>query len=595
MTVRTLVISDLHLGAAGGKDLLRRADLRAALVEALDGIDRLVVLGDGLELREAAHRDAADIAAPFLADAGRALGREGELVVLAGNHDHGLVAGWIDARLQTEPSGFLGLAEPVDPAAAGPLAARLAELARPARVRMAYPGTWLRDDVYAIHGHYVDLHSTVPTFERLAAGAMARWVVRLPEHGARPDDYEAALAPIYAFLHQLTQRSDHAAVSAGAGASARAWVALAGDGRRAHPARAALLGTGYAGAVAALNALGLGPVDRDLSAASLRRGGLRGMREVLRRLGVQRAVRALRPHPPLRPVAGATTRRSGSPRGGTRLLNTGSWVYQPHFLSTEPNASPYWPGTAVLVEETGPPRLIAAAGGAGPPGAATPAVKHVAWHATPAPTRKSSTPAVWCGCSEQRIAPGRPRARRGRWRAPRRGPRAPPTPPPASYGPEYAPGWSAVCAGSSTPSASSGRSGASGSRSTPEQRLDLALGLGVRALAVVERVQRAVGVPQVARGPALVAVEVPDLAPLVDHHRVAGSRAGPPPRRRSPSPAREGTRRCARRSRAGRPRRSARAMPGGRAACASSRPSRTPRTRRAPVARAACPSAAARS
>ena len=95
---------------------------------------------------------------------------------------------------------------------------------------------WLRDDVYAIHGHYLDLHSTVPTFERLAAGAMARWVVRLPETGARPDDYEAALAPLYAFLHQLTQRSAHAAVSAGAGASARAWVAMAGTGRARHPA-----------------------------------------------------------------------------------------------------------------------------------------------------------------------------------------------------------------------------------------------------------------------------------------------------------------------------------------------------------------------
>ena len=43
---------------------------------------------------------------------------------------------------------------------------------------------------------------------------------------------------------------------------------------------------------------------------------------------------------------------------GTRVWNTGSWVYQPHFLSAEPNASPYWPGTAVVVEETGPPRLI---------------------------------------------------------------------------------------------------------------------------------------------------------------------------------------------------------------------------------------------
>ena len=235
--MRTLVISDLHLGAASGKDLLRRAELRAPLIAALRGVDRLVVLGDGLELREAPHRDAAELAGAVLRRGGRARSaRDGELLVLAGNHDHGLVAGWIDARLQSEPSGFLGLSEPVEPGAAGPLAQRLAELAAPARLRLAYPGVWLRDDVYALHGHYVDLHSTVPTFERLAAGAMARWVVRLPEQGARPDDYEAALAPIYAFLHQLTQRSDHAAVSAGAGASARAWVAMAGEGRRAPPA-----------------------------------------------------------------------------------------------------------------------------------------------------------------------------------------------------------------------------------------------------------------------------------------------------------------------------------------------------------------------
>jgi hypothetical protein len=355
--VRTLVISDLHIGAAGGKDLLRRAELRAPLIEALAGVDRLVVLGDGLELREAAHRDAAELAGPFFAEAGAALGAEGELLMLAGNHDHGLVAGWIDARLQSEPSGFLGLSEPVEPATAGRLAQRIAELAAPARLRLAYPGAWLRDDVYALHGHYVDLHSTVPTFERLAAGAMARWVVRLPDDGARPDDYEAALAPIYAFLHQLTQRSSHAAVSAGAGASARAWVAMAGDGRARHPVRAATLGAGYVAAVAALNALGLGPVDRDLSGESLRRGGLRGIREVLRRLGIAA------PH-----VIFGHTHRSGPwPRddpsewvsdAGSRIVNSGSWVYQPHFLSTEPNASPYWPGTAVVVDDDGPPRLI---------------------------------------------------------------------------------------------------------------------------------------------------------------------------------------------------------------------------------------------
>ena len=43
---------------------------------------------------------------------------------------------------------------------------------------------------------------------------------------------------------------------------------------------------------------------------------------------------------------------------GTRLLNTGSWVYQRHFLTERPNASPYWPGTAVRVDDGAPPRLI---------------------------------------------------------------------------------------------------------------------------------------------------------------------------------------------------------------------------------------------
>ena len=37
-------------------------------------------------------------------------------------------------------------------------------------------------------------------------------------------------------------------------------------------------------------------------------------------------------------------------------MNTGCWGYQPHFLSAEPNRSPYWPGTAIRVEDDGPPR-----------------------------------------------------------------------------------------------------------------------------------------------------------------------------------------------------------------------------------------------
>jgi hypothetical protein len=354
--VRTLVISDLHIGAGKRTDLLRRAELREPLEEAVRGVDRLVINGDALELRDGPHRDAVEVAGPFFEAMGRALGADGELLLAAGNHDHGLVAGWIDGRLLIEPSGFLELEQRIEPRDAGPLAAALADCAAPARVQVVYPGVWLREDVFAIHGHYSDLHATVPTFERLAAGAMARWAVSLPGEGASPDDYEAVLSPLYAWMHALTQRGENAMISAGTGASSRAWIELGGQGRRIRP-RTAVLRAGFAAAVAAINALGLGPVDGDLSGPGLRRGYLHGVTEMLGRLGVRA------PH-----VICGHTHRSGpwpgddltewTTRAGGRVHNTGSWVYQRHFLTDAPNGSPYWPGTAVLIEDDAPPRLV---------------------------------------------------------------------------------------------------------------------------------------------------------------------------------------------------------------------------------------------
>src|SRR3954463_8776691 len=284
--MRTLVISDLHLGRTEHSDLLRRPDLREPLLEALADVDRLVILGDGLELREAAHRDAVEIAGPFFAAVGAALGPDRELLVLSGNHDHGIAAGWIDARLQSEPAGFLGLEQRYAPQDAGPLARRLAETARPAKLQLAYPGIWLRDDVYAIHGHYSDVHATVPTFERLAAGTMARYVARLPETGATADDYEAVLSPLYAWLHALTQRADHTVVSVGGSASASTYEKLTAADRHKHPGTLAL-GLGYRSAVFALNRAGLGPLEASLSPAALRRGYLRGIRAVIEHLDVR--------------------------------------------------------------------------------------------------------------------------------------------------------------------------------------------------------------------------------------------------------------------------------------------------------------------
>lgn len=350
------MISDLHLGRADGSDLLRRADLRRPLLERLASVDRLVILGDGLELREAAHRDAVAVAAPFLGDVGRALGPGKPLILLGGNHDHGIAAGWIDARLQAEPAGFLGLEQHIPAADAGPLAARLREAAKPAELELAYPGIWLRDDVYAFHGHYADVHATVPTFERLAAGTMARYVAKLPASGATADDYEAVLSPLYAWLHALTQRADHTVVTVGGGASAGTYARLTARDRHRRPGTLAL-GLGYRAAVLGLNRVGLGPLDASLSPTALRRGYLAGIREVIARLEIGAG------H-----VIWGHSHRSGPWPGddasewttpaGARIHNTGSWVYQPHFLTPESNRSPYWPGTAVEVSDDGPPRLV---------------------------------------------------------------------------------------------------------------------------------------------------------------------------------------------------------------------------------------------
>jgi len=47
--------------------------------------------------------------------------------------------------------------------------------------------------------------------------------------------------------------------------------------------------------------------------------------------------------------------------GGVRLLNTGSWVYEPAWLGDAPSQSPYRTGFAAIVETDGqptPPELI---------------------------------------------------------------------------------------------------------------------------------------------------------------------------------------------------------------------------------------------
>jgi len=369
--LRTLVVSDLHLGGLSGIDVLRRPALREPLLARLADVDRLVLLGDTLELRHGPPGEALAAARPFFEDLGRALaGRE--LVLCAGNHDHALLSTWLQARA-LDPAPPLGPEQRVQPADASPMLARIADWAAPARVQMAYPGLWLRPDVYATHGHYLDAHLTIPTLERLGIGLIGRLLERPASALWGVPDYEAVTCPIYGWRDMMT-RYFPAGPALNGVATVRAWRALGGgrgvDERQpsqngARPAMWRLLAArlrvhalkrAFPLVVSALNRAGMGPLSADLSRSELRRAGLRAMGEVAARLRLADA----------HVIFGHTHRAGPFPddlqqewrgRAGARLINCGSWTYDAIFLTAKPGESPYWPGSCVLVEDTGPPRL----------------------------------------------------------------------------------------------------------------------------------------------------------------------------------------------------------------------------------------------
>jgi len=340
--LRTLVVSDLHLGARTGSDVLRRPGMLEALLDGLDDVDRLVLLGDTLEFRESVAHLVLERARPVLRRIGERLG-ERPVVLVPGNHDHALAAGWLASN--TAP---LDIEQRFGAAEASFAAAAAAEMLAPAPVELAYPGLWLGEGVYATHGHYLDTHMTVPTLERLAIAGSGRIALgggRRWDDARSPDDYEVLLAPVYAWAHAVAQ-SGRPAPTVSGGRTVAVWNALRPGGRRV--ARATALSRAFPLAVRALNAAGIGPLRSELSTPELRRAGLRAMSEVVERLAID-----------ARHVIFGHTHRAGMlpddvdaewlTPNGVRLHNTGSWVFSPTFARGP--ESPYWPGTAVVVED----------------------------------------------------------------------------------------------------------------------------------------------------------------------------------------------------------------------------------------------------
>lgn len=334
--------------------MLRRREVRDALLAALADCDRLVLLGDTVELRHGPLRAALDVAEPVLRELGEALGADREVVLVAGNHDHGLLRGWLERRAAVDGAGGpIGLEAPVDWREGEPLAL-LAGMLSPASVRATYPGVVLGDGVYAIHGHYADRHNTVPLIERLGAGLMAR-VVQEPDGGPRrAEDYEAVLGPMYDWIEAVAQSGGVHGQGSG-GLQVRAWRMLQQPGGR-RTVRGAGVAAGFRAFVTLLNRAGIGPFGTDVTSPELRSAGLRAFDEVLARLGVQAAN-----------VIFGHTHRAGPLPGddqsewrsaGTSLLNTGSWTYDRGFIGDSLHANPYRPGFCAIVDDEAPPRLV---------------------------------------------------------------------------------------------------------------------------------------------------------------------------------------------------------------------------------------------
>ena len=305
-------------------------------------------------------RDALAAAEPALRDLGSSLPAGARVTVVPGNHDHRLLVPWLERRGRDRDPAPLGLEAAVDWRAGEPLArlaAWLAPRGSDVELDVAYPGCWLREDVYALHGHYSDRHVTVPMFERLGAGAMARLTGEGAGGPHSAEDYEAILGPMYAWLDAIAQTGGpRLGGGSGTGASTSAWRALAGGDGRGRGLRRRALAAGFPALVAGLNRAGLGPLSADLSSAGLRRARLAAVGEVLLRLGVQA------PHV----IFGHTHRAGPLPAEdhaewrtvtGTTLTNVGSWVHEAAFVGDDASASPYRPGFGVMLEEVGQPVL----------------------------------------------------------------------------------------------------------------------------------------------------------------------------------------------------------------------------------------------
>jgi hypothetical protein len=198
-----------------------------------------------------------------------------------------------------------------------------------------YPGVYLADGVWATHGHHLDRH-LVPGS---AWGITRGWLGRPPADTATPRDYERARRrrPSSARITRWLPRPV-AALADDVAELLRAATAPSLPrrlrGHQVSPATALVLGW------------------------QMQRASVPAMARVAQRLEVDAAHVIFGHVHRLGPLEEDDPKRWTGPGAGPRLVNTGSWVYEPLLLHRATPPHPYWPGGAVIVQDGAAPQAV---------------------------------------------------------------------------------------------------------------------------------------------------------------------------------------------------------------------------------------------
>jgi UDP-2,3-diacylglucosamine pyrophosphatase LpxH len=391
---RALVISDTHLGAWTGEDLLSQERHLERLAPQLEGIDELVILGDLFDFLFGTLRGCFD-AADGLVDliAAKLAGKK--LVFSAGNHDHHLVhSAHQDLEEMSIASG-----RPAEELG-GEVAERqyfstfLRRRLPAVEVEFAYP-TYRFAGVLLTHGHYLDPHARLAGSRGSRLLTHALWSIAAggPEDPRTEADYESVITLLTEWLYVAAQTAHgteaQRSVFRAGNRAGKIAAALGLPLRGAKQLAAALRGRSDEGIIgpdaelrlpdskqfedavhaerkrqseeAAAGAKWTAPysLDTDVTRPSDPvQHSLDAFDQVVANLGWAEDTDQIVFAHTHQPLAGVPSKR----KPGLRYWNTGSWIYEPDLSSRQAYASYLhhaWPGTAILIDSDEPePQLL---------------------------------------------------------------------------------------------------------------------------------------------------------------------------------------------------------------------------------------------